>query len=128
MTFHMPNLSSKKAQFFILTTVVIVAVFYSLSRSINPYAFVDTSTAVYGGEFLFFDNVKSKAIETVRISDSAELISNLDTYKNFVEDVGSKRGYNLAFDYTNTTTVVKINMILTSQKYTLRGNFTIQRP
>ena len=79
MTFHTPNLLSKKAQFFVLTTVVIVGVFYSLSRSIDPYTFVDTSKAAYGGEILFFDNVKDKAIETVIISASDELLTNLQT-------------------------------------------------
>jgi len=128
MTSHMPNLSSKKAQFFILTTVVIVGVFYSLSKSIDPYTFVDTSSAAYGEEILFFDNVKDKSIKTVRISDSGELLSNLEEYKIFIEEVASERGYNLVFYYTNTTDTVKIDMALTSQKYTLRANFTIPRP
>ena len=128
MTSHMPKLSSKKAQFFILTTVVIVGVFYSLSKSIDPYTFVDTSGAAYGEEILFFDNVKDKSIKTVRISNPGELLSNLEEYKNFIEEVASDRGYNLAFYYTNTTDSVKIDMVLTSQKYTLRANFTIPRP
>lgn len=128
MTSHMPKLSSKKAQFFILTTVVIVGVFYSLSKSIDPYTFVDTSDAAYGEEILFFDNVKDKSIKTVRISNPGELLSNLEEYKNFIEEVASNRGYNLVFYYTNTTDSVKINMVLTSQKYSLRANFTIPRP
>lgn len=128
MTSHMPKLSSKKAQFFILTTVVIVGVFYSLSKSIDPYTFVDTSDAAYGEEILFFDNVKDKSIKTVRISNPSELLSNLEEYKNFIEEVASNRGYNLVFYYTNTTDSVKINMVLTSQKYSLRANFTIPRP
>ncbi len=128
MTSHMPKLSSKKAQFFILTTVVIVGVFYSLSKSIDPYTFVDTSDAAYGEEILFFDNVRDKSIKTVRISNPGELLSNLEEYKNFIEEVASNRGYNLVFYYTNTTDSVKINMVLTSQKYSLRANFTIPRP
>jgi len=124
----MPNLSSKKAQFFVLTTVVIVGVFYSLSKTIDPYTFIDTSTAAYGGEILFFDNVKDKAIETVRINDSDQLLPNLQKFKSHVEEVASEKGYTLGFYYSNTTTEVKIDMVLTSQKYTLRGNFTVPRP
>ncbi len=128
MTFHMPNLSSRKAQFFILTTVVIVGVFYSLSKSINPYSFIDTSRAAYGGEILFFDNVRDKAVKTVRISDSSNFLNNLQTYKNYIEGLAVKKGYNLEFYYANATDDVEINMILTSQKYTLRSNFTVSRP
>ena len=89
---------------------------------------MDTSGAAYGGEILFFDNVKDKAIKTVRISDSDELVSNLQTYKDFVEEVASEKGYTLGFYYTNATDGVQVDMVLSSQKYTLRANFTVPRP
>jgi hypothetical protein len=126
------NFSGKKAEFFILTTVVIVGVFYSLSKYINPYAFVDTSKAASGGETFFFDNVKEKAIKTVQISSSDELNSNLNDFKNSVEDMAIERGYNLEFYYWNKTELtgnyVYIDMVLTSEKYTLKGNFTAVNP
>jgi hypothetical protein len=125
MTSHTHKSSNKKAQFFILTTVAIVAVFYSLSSSINPNAFIDTSEAAYGSETLFFDNVKNKAIKTVKISNSEQLESNLETYRDFVEEIAREKGYNLAFYFTNTTTDVKISMVLSSQKYLLTSNFTV---
>jgi uncharacterized protein YktA (UPF0223 family) len=128
MTFHIPSFSGKKAEFFILTTVVIVGVFYSLSKYINPYAFIDTSTAVEGKETFFFDNVKEKAIKTVQISDRDKLLDNLKTYRNFVESLASEKGYNMAFTYKNTTSKVDFYMLLTSQKYTLKANFTVSRP
>jgi len=128
----MLNFSSKKAEFFILTTVVIVGVFYSLSKYINPCAFVDTSKAASEGETTFFDNVKEKAIKTVEISPPDELNSNLNDFKNFVEDMASERGYNLGFYYWNKTEAtgnyVYIDMVLTSEKYTLKGNFTVVKP
>lgn len=124
----MPSLSSRKAQFFILTTVVIVGVFYTLSKYINPYAFVDTSKAVVGGEAFFFDNVKEKAIKTVEISAPTELNDNLLEYANFVKGMASEKGYNLVFNYTVETNTVDINMVLMSQKYTLKANFTVTRP
>lgn len=122
---HMPSSSGKKAQFFVLTTVVIVGVFYTLSQYINPYAFVDTSRAAEGGESFFFDNVKDKAIKTVEISNSSELESNLRNYKNFVEKMASEKGYNLVFYYFNDSSTVYINMVLMSQKQTLKANFTV---
>jgi len=126
----MHNLSSKKAQFFILTTVVIVGVFYTLSKYINPYSFVDTSQAMIGGEESFFDNVKEKAIKTVNISskDTNILKSNLGTYRDFVEKMASDKGYDLSFNYTVETVNVSMRMVLVSQKITLKSNFTVPRP
>jgi hypothetical protein len=123
----MLNLSSKKAEFFILTTVVIVGVFYTLSKYINPYAFIDTSKAVAGSETFFFDNVKEKAIKTVNISlhDYGNLTANLNAYKNFVEKMASDEGYNLNFNYNVSTGKVDFNMILISEKMTLKSNFTV---
>jgi len=124
----MPSLSGRKAQFFILTTVVIVGAFYTLSKYINPYVFIDTSRAGEGGETFFFDNVKEKAIKTVEISIPTDLESNLDDYKDFVEGVAGEKGYNLVFNYTVFPDNVNMTMVLMSQKYTLTGNFTVQRP
>jgi len=124
----MLNLSNKKAQFFILTTVVIVGVFYTLSKYINPYAFIDTSKAASGGETFFFDNVKEKAIETVRISNENELRTNLNEYKIFVEKMASDKGYSLNFNYEILITTVDFHMILTSERMTLKTDFTTNRP
>ena len=127
--FPMLNLSSKKAQFFILTTVVIVGVFYTLSKYINPYAFIDTSRAAPGGETFFFDNVKEKAIKTVKISlpDDGNLTANLIEYKIFVEKMASDKGYNLNFNYNISLTKVDFDMILMSERMTLKSNFTVAR-
>lgn len=124
----MPSLFGRKAQFFILTTVVIVGAFYTLSKYINPYVFVDTSRAGAGGEIFFFDNVKEKAIKTVEVSVPNQLESNLDGYKTFVEKMAGKKGYNLVFNYTVETDTVDMSLVLMSQKYILKGNFTVTRP
>jgi len=126
----MPSSSSKKAQFFILTTVVIVGVFYTLSKYINPYAFVTTSEPVFEGEESFFDNVKDKAIKTVNISsrNTNTLKTNLGTYKNFVVNMASEKGYDLIFNYTVGSIDVNVSIVLVSQKTTLTSRFTILRP
>ncbi|MDI6825738.1 MAG: hypothetical protein QMD36_00910 [Candidatus Aenigmarchaeota archaeon] len=126
----MLNLSGKKAQFFVLTTVVIVGVFYTLSKYINPYSFVDTSQTVIGGEESFFENVKEKAIKTVKISstDDNTLKNNLANYTNFVKRMASEKGYDLVFNYTVEASIVNIRMVLVSQKVTLKTNFNVTRP
>lgn len=124
----MHSLSGKKAQFFILTTVVIVGVFYALSKYLTPYSFIDTSRGVEGGEVFFFNNLKEKTIKTVEISDPAELNNNLEEYRQFVEDMAGDKGYDMSFNYTVKSKEVDINMILLSQKYTLKSSFTVPRP
>jgi len=126
----MLSLSNKKAQFFILTTVVIVGVFYTLSKYINPYSFVDTSQAVIGGEESFFDNVKEKANKTVTISstNTDALKNNLYNYRNFVKRIASDKGYDLTFNYTVADSTVNFRMILVSPKVTLKSNFIVSRP
>jgi hypothetical protein len=124
----MHNLSSKKAQFFILTTVVIVGVFYTLSRYINQYAFVDTSRSAVGSEGFFLDNAKDKAIKTVEISAPTELSQNLGTYKNFVERMASDKGYNFVFNYVVGLNEVNVTMVLVSEKMTLKSSFIVLRP
>jgi hypothetical protein len=126
----MLNLSNRKAQFFILTTVVIVGVFYTLSKYINPYAFVATSEPIIGGEESFFDNVKDKAIKTVNVGsrDNNGLRNDLETYKKFVVNISSEKGFDLTFNYNVGSTTVNVTMILVSQKTTLSSKFTILRP
>ncbi len=126
----MLSLSSKKAQFFILTAVVIVGVFFTLSKYITPYAFVDTSRAVDAGEIFFFDNVKEKAIKTVEIinsTDDTELNNTLQEYKTLVQEVAADKGFNLVFDYRINTETVNVTMILTSEKSILKSDFSIPR-
>lgn len=124
----MPSTFSKKAQFFIMTTVTIVGVFYVLSKYMTPYSFIDTSKAVMGGEAFFLNNVKDKAIKTVEISDRGEVSDNLEVYKNFVQNLAGEKGYNLVFSYWNDTNTVYIDMTLTSPKYTLKSSFTVSMP
>lgn len=128
MESHMRNLSNKKAQFFILTTVVIVGVFYTLSRYINQYAFVDTSRSAIGSETFFLDNVKDKTIKTVEISSPTELSQSLGIYKNFVERMASDKGYSFVFSYVIGSNAVNVTMVLISERMNLKSTFTVLRP
>lgn len=125
----MLNFSNKKAQFFILTAVTIIGVFYGLSKYLNPYSFIDTSKAVQGNEVFFFNNVKDKAIKTVEIGGTdEELKDHLNLYKNFVEDVARDYGYILNFNYRIYADRVDFSMYLQSQKVRLYSDFSVNRP
>jgi hypothetical protein len=124
----MLNLSNK-AQFFILTTVIIVGVFYGLSKYLNPYSFIDTSKAVEGDEVFFFNNVKDKAIKTVQIGGTYdELDNHLSEYRNFAQNVSRDNEFILNLNYKINANTVDFSMSLQSQKMRLYSNFTVARP
>ena len=128
MTSRMRSSLGRKAEFFVLTAVVIVGAFYSLSKYISPYSFIDTSKAVENDEFFFFENVKEKAIKTVKIGgDDTTLNNNLNEYKNFVKKMASEKGYIFDFNYTIQPTYVNISMLLISEKKTLSSSFSVPR-
>ena len=115
---------SNKAQFFILTTVIIIGVFFSLSKYVNQYSFIDTSTAAEGAEIFTFENIKEKAIKTIQISNVTNFESRLIEYKISVENMVADRGYTLVFNYVNVSNIVYFNMTLMSEKYILKSGFS----
>jgi len=86
----MPSLSSlkmpgKKAQFFILSAIVIVGIVYFISKWSEPYTILDTSAAATGDDLFIFNNVKSKVFDIANMSKSCEdLTYNLDEYESFI--------------------------------------------
>ncbi len=104
MEFHTHNLlSSRKAQFFVLTAFTIVTILYFISKWIEPYTIIDTSIVALRDEPFIFNNIKEKTIETVKLSKSCEELEyNLDEYKNFVKGFASSKNLDITFDYTIT--------------------------
>jgi len=123
----MPSTFGNKAQFFILTTVVIVGVFYTLSKYINPYSFIDTSVSANQEDYFLFDNIQGKAVETIILSDTDDLNENLAEYKNFVENMATEKGYIVNFDYNFIQDGVEVDMFLISEKHTLKSDFTVAK-
>ena len=84
---------SQKAQFFVLSALIIVGILYFISQWLEPYTIIDTSAVATSDELFIFNNIKSKAKETVRISKSTEeLTYNLQEYKNFIENYAFEKG------------------------------------
>ncbi|MBU5689290.1 MAG: hypothetical protein KQA41_03645 [Candidatus Aenigmarchaeota archaeon] len=121
---------SNKAQFFILTAVVFAGFFYILSKYITPYSFIDTSKYAYSQEIFLFNNIKEKAIKTVKITQQNnpdDLVNNLINYRNYAQKIARDNGYILFFEFTNTTTSVSFNMTLSSEKIKLTSSFIVPR-
>jgi hypothetical protein len=100
MAYHMLNsLKSRKAQFFILSAFAIITAIYFISRWIEPYTIIDTSSVVLMEEPFIFNNIVEKANETIYISKSPEgLRYNIEEYKQFVEEYALGKNLKITFD------------------------------
>ncbi|TAL48366.1 hypothetical protein EPN87_00695 [archaeon] len=128
----------KKAQFFILSALTIVALMYLMGRWINASTIPDTSsTAVNSAPFIFNDIIE-KTLQTVKLStDCLELTYNMQEYSTFVKDFAAKNGYDLRYDYTiappcsgadKTSRTLVFNVTMSSSSMVVAKNFTSPWP
>lgn len=128
------NTRKRKAQFFILSAFAIVSILYIMSSWVQPFTIIDTSNIVLLQEPFIFNNIKEKAIETVKLSKSCDdLRYNLDEYSNFVNQYSSSKNLNLNFSYSinpcfdlpQTPVVVESMIRIKSSNLFLSSNFTM---
>lgn len=125
-------LRSRKAQFFILSAFSIVSLLYLVSNWIRPFSIIDTSSVVLMEEPFVFNNIKEKAIDTVKISKDCEDLSyNLQEYKSFAEKFGIEKNFVITIDYTiqsctSTDTTVNFNVVsLKSIRMYMNSSFSV---
>lgn len=134
MVSRMRSLSkSRKAQFFVLSAVTIVVVIFFMSRWMEPYTIIDTSSALMEEPFVF-TNIKEKAIETVKTSkDCEDLKYNLEEYTIFVKDYVIRKNLNLNLDYRivqpcdDNQLTTQFNMNMSSPRIFINSSFTASR-
>jgi hypothetical protein len=133
MVFRTLNLlKSRKAQFFVLSIVVVIGILYFLSRWLEPSNIIDTSSVVLMDEPFIFNNIKEKAVETTQNSKSCtELKYNLEEYRVFAENYAFKKGelalhyqfISPCYDNPPTPAVVEFVLNLSSSKMKLGSTF-----
>ena len=93
----------QKGQFLIITALVMVTVFYLVSRWMDPFTIPDTAEIVLQEEPFIFNNIKEESLQLVNKSKSCEeLIDNLNEYETYLEDYAFKKLI-IYFDYTLET-------------------------
>jgi hypothetical protein len=121
-------LKSRKAQFYILSAVAIIAILYFLSRWMEPSSITDTSSIALIEEPFIFDNIKEKAVETVQKSSCDDLRYNLEEYKNFVESYGLNNNLVVSLNYTYACPGnINFKLSLISTKMNIASNFTVAK-
>lgn len=94
-------LKSRKAQFFIISAFTIVTILYFISRWMEPYTIIDTSSIAGMEEPFIFNNIKEKAEYAINGSKNCEELKyNLEEYKFFSENYVLGKGYNFDLNYT----------------------------
>lgn len=130
----------RKAQFFVLSTFAIVSILYFVSRWVEPYTIIDTSSVARHEEPFIFNNIKEKLIYTVNSSKTIdELEYNLQEFKEFAETHAIKRGafyvsYETISPYPpgdgigDFPVVIVFNLTLVSPKITIGSVFETYWP
>ena len=124
-------LSSKKAQFFVLSALIIVSILLLVSRWLEPLSIIDTSSVVLAEESFVFNNVKEKAVSTVQLSNGCEeLRYNLDEFNSVLSETFTRKNFKLSLAYEVTQPCVdnilrtKFNLTLDSPSTYITSSFT----
>jgi hypothetical protein len=76
-------LRSRKAQFYILSVVGIVTIFYAIGKSLTTNIIIDTSDVALRNDYFVFNNIVEKTLKTLDASKSCEdLRFNLEEFKS----------------------------------------------
>lgn len=128
-------LKSKKAQFFVLSALVIVSIIYFVSKWVEPYTIIDTSSIVLSEEIFVFNNIKEKSMTTVKISRNCnDLRYSLEEFEYFVKDYSNRKNYKIDFDYAISPcydepplrpVIVKADLRLKSPTVEIYANYSV---
>ncbi|HKZ45613.1 MAG TPA: hypothetical protein VJ343_02815 [archaeon] len=99
----------RKAQFFIISAFTIVSILYFISRWMEPYTVIDTSSIASMEEPFIFNNLMDKTHEVIQNSkDVYDLKYNLQEFESFVKDYGITKNLNIKFQMPNMTKMVQM--------------------
>ncbi|MFB6217132.1 MAG: hypothetical protein ABEJ72_09275 [Candidatus Aenigmatarchaeota archaeon] len=126
----MPRWSSsrtlgKKAQFFIISTVILAVFLSVISNNLGGYASIDTSSVSQKDEGLIFNNLKNQAKSIIDSNSCPDTITKLKDFKHYVRSDLRSRGMKFEMNVTDPCpTPITISMNITSPDMEIRDRFT----
>lgn len=116
--------SGRKAQFFIISTVILAVFLTTISSSLKGYANVDMSQVAQKGEENTFLNAKDQAKNIINSSECPDVERKLDDFRNYVKE--ELRSNNIDFDMKVSDSCpkpIRISMNLTASGIIIRDEF-----
>ena len=124
--------SSRKAQFFIISMIIIIAILAGIQVIFAGYNDIDLSKPFLAQEFFWFQEIKEQVIRAVKTRSCPELSADFIEIKLMTEDYLARKG--VEFTIENTTPIcigttkyspIEIEMNLTSRGIKLYDKFTV---
>lgn len=115
MVLNMPkwsefNLTGKKAQFFIISMVIVVSILASVSGLLNDYYKTGISQSAELSEADFFWNVKSQVNKTIVESSDEERARNFYDFVLLAEESAGNKGMDLKIENTTSLDSKPVNI------------------
>src|SRR5438445_8087024 len=134
----MPNTlkSSRKAEFFLLSVISIVAILFFIGNWIRAITIIDPSSSIINDEYFVFDNVIAKLNETVTFSKNCDdLKYNLEEFRLFLNELGFEKNYRIdanlslpsctPYNSPFNNGILTGDLTISSTKVTLKGGFSL---
>lgn len=106
----------KKAQFFILGSVIILLVLYNIITALNSNWQTDVSEVQGNDAAIVFKNLENGLNRTINSSDGSNIEKNLDSYLN-AQKIAVGESYNIDTQLNITATNVIANITLSSSRF-----------
>lgn len=117
----------RKAQFFIISTVIITVFLTSISSLFRDYSKTDLSEVpnINGGEVFYNikNNIRATARETSCPGEEKRRERNLRELKHFIQEESIKKGVGVNITYRQFCPTLRVSMRLTSENFDVKDQF-----
>jgi len=116
---------TKKAQFFIISTVILALSLTAISNNLKGYGDVDMSQVAQENERDVFLNVKNQAKSVINSSNCPEAEIKLKDFRNYVTQELRSRNIDFSMEISDSCPEpITVSMNLTSSDIIIRDRFT----
>ncbi|MFB6076327.1 MAG: hypothetical protein ABEK17_04245 [Candidatus Aenigmatarchaeota archaeon] len=117
-------LKNRKAEFFIISAVIMASILISIQGLFGGYSDVDFTEVIKSRETYIFNSIKNE-IKEISGNDCDDLRMKLVEFRDMTENQVKERGYdfNIQLGDCNATGHIYVNMTLVSSDYDIGDDF-----